>query len=80
MGKPSEEPFLVSMGGEPSKGMNMSLYSNFLSKKPHTLRPIDNPPPNGPLSLIANEDDVGGFSPEVMFQMVFYPSRVAHPA
>src|SRR5512137_2367518 len=80
VGKPIEKPFLVGMSGESSQGMDMSLDGNLLPKELDHLRPVDHPPANGPFSLIADDDDVGFFPPEVMLQMVLNPPRVAHPA
>src|SRR4030042_1183728 len=60
--------------------MNVSFYSNLFTKKPYRLCSIDEPSPNRSFALITDDDDMRLFSPEMMFQMVFDSSGVAHPA
>src|SRR4030042_3073137 len=78
--EPFEKPFLVSMGGESTQGMNMSLYCNLFSKEPDGLRSIDDSSPECPLGLVTDDHDMGCFPPEMVFQMVLDSSSLTHSA
>jgi hypothetical protein len=76
--QPVEEVVLISVRREPADRMYICSNSDFFSKDPHAIGPVDQASAEGPLGLIPDDDQAGTYAPQVVLEVVEDPTACHH--
>ena len=80
MRHPVEQRWLVGMCGQATDGVDFRAYRDAFAKQGDLTRTIDQPPPQRPRSLEADNQDGAFTAPQVVAQMVANASSITHAA
>ena len=78
--RPIEKALLIRVPGNSRKRANLRRDMNFLAEQRDLFYAFQQSSSQCSLTLIADEQNRRFLSPEIVLQMVFDPSRVAHTA
>src|SRR5262245_50752970 len=77
--EPPKQVCLSGMGAESTERMHAGLDRDFLAVNANFLRALHELTPQRPAALVADDQHLGLWFPEVLFEVVQHATGIAHP-